>query len=153
MIWLCGAKNSPYNKFFFPETTKSHGDIVRSKEGSHVPTFPRSHFLQSQPWILYPSCLISSVGFFLVCPDLRCWLINCHWCQLRSQRSTGTLAGNQLFPNTLLERDGKALIDLVDGLSSGSIVLVSVTNDNLVDHDARLGGEPAERLPRHGDQT
>jgi hypothetical protein len=38
----------------------------------------------------------------------------------------------------MLKRDGKALIDLVDGLSSGSVVLVNVTNDNLADHDARL---------------
>jgi hypothetical protein len=72
-------------------------------------------------------------------PDLRSWLINGCWCQLRSQHSAGTLAGNQLLPNTTLERDGKALIDLVDGLSSGLVVLVSVTNGNLVDHDARLG--------------
>jgi hypothetical protein len=53
----------------------------------------------------------------------------------------------------LLERDGKALIDLVDGLSSGSIVLVSVTDGDLADHDARLGGGAAERFPGHGDQA
>jgi hypothetical protein len=52
-----------------------------------------------------------------------------------------------------LERDGKALIDLVDGLSSGSVVLVNMTNGNLADHDVRLGGGPAEHLPDHGDQT
>ncbi len=45
------------------------------------------------------------------------------------------------------------LIDLVDGLSSGSVVLVSVTNGNLANHDARLEGAPAERLPSHGDQA
>jgi hypothetical protein len=39
-----------------------------------------------------------------------------------------------------LEHDEKALIDLVDGLSSRSVVLVSVTNDNLANHDALLGG-------------
>jgi hypothetical protein len=53
---------------------------------------------------------------------------------LQSQRLAGTLAGNQLLPNVTLEHDGKALIDLVDGLSSGSIVLVSVTNDNLANY-------------------
>jgi hypothetical protein len=52
-----------------------------------------------------------------------------------------------------LERDGKALIDMVDGLSPRSVVLISVTNGNLADHDARLRGEAAERLPCHGDQA
>jgi hypothetical protein len=52
-----------------------------------------------------------------------------------------------------LERDEKTLIDLVDGLSSGSIVLVSVTDGDLVDHDARLGGGAAERLSSQGDQA
>ncbi len=93
------------------------------------------------------------IYFFIWCPDLRCWLINCRWCQLRSQRSVGTLVGNQLLPNATLEHDGKALIDLVDGLSSGSVVLVNVTNGNFADHDARLGGGAAERLPGHGDQA
>jgi hypothetical protein len=77
-----------------------------------------------------------SVKIFLS-PDLRCWFTNHHWCQLRSQQSTGALAGNQLLPNTSLEHDRKALIDLVDGLSSGSVVLVSVTDGDLADHDAR----------------
>jgi hypothetical protein len=45
------------------------------------------------------------------------------------------------------------LIDLVDGLSLRAVVLVSVTNGNLADHDARLGGGAAECLPGHGDQT
>jgi hypothetical protein len=52
-----------------------------------------------------------------------------------------------------LERDEKALIDLVDGLSSGSVVLISVTDGDLADHDARFGGRAAERLPGHGDQA
>jgi hypothetical protein len=56
---------------------------------------------------------------------------------LRSQRSAGTFIGNQLLPNVSLEHDEKALIDLVDGLSSGAVVLVNVTNDDLADHDAR----------------
>ncbi len=85
--------------------------------------------------------------------ELRCWLINCRRCQLRSQRSAGTLASNQLLPNATLECDGKALIDLVDSLSSGSVLLVSMTNGNLADHDARLGGGAAERLPGHVDQA
>jgi hypothetical protein len=72
---------------------------------------------------------------------------------LQSQRSTGTLAGNQLLPNASLKRDGKALINLVDGLSLGSVVLVSVTNDNFADHDACLEGRPVERLSGHGDQA
>jgi hypothetical protein len=58
-----------------------------------------------------------------------------------------------LLPNASLERNGKALIDLVDGLSSGSVVLVSVTDGDLVDHDARLRGGAAERLLGHGDQA
>ncbi len=45
------------------------------------------------------------------------------------------------------------MIDLVDGLSLGSVVLVSVTNGNLTYHDARLKGGPVERLPGHGDQA
>jgi hypothetical protein len=57
---------------------------------------------------------------FIWRPDLRCWLTNRRRCKLRSQRSAGTFAGNQLLPNASLERDGKALIDLVDGLSSGA---------------------------------
>jgi hypothetical protein len=32
-------------------------------------------------------------------------------------------------------------------------VLVNVTNGNFADHDARLGGGAAERLPGHGDQA
>ncbi len=75
---------------------------------------------------------------FFCCPDLRCWLTNRRRCQLRSQRSVGTLVGNQLLPNASLECDEKALIDMVDGLSSEPIVLVSVINDNLADHDARI---------------
>jgi hypothetical protein len=58
-----------------------------------------------------------------------------------------------LLSNTLLERDGKALIDLVDGLFSRSVVLVDVMNGNLVDHDARLRDELAKCLPDHGDQV
>ncbi len=58
-----------------------------------------------------------------------------------------------MLPNATLERDGKSLINLVDGLSSGSVVLVNVTNGDLADHDARLGGGAAERLPGHGDQV
>ncbi len=91
--------------------------------------------------------------FFLICLDLRCWFTNRRWCQLRNQRSADALAGNQLFPNTSLERDEKALIDLVDGLFLGLVVLVKVTNDDLVDHDARFGSGAAERLPVHGDQA
>jgi hypothetical protein len=64
---------------------------------------------------------------FFLSPDLRCWFTNRHWCQLLSQQSASALAGNQLLPNALLERDGKALIDLVDGLSLRSVVLVGVT--------------------------
>jgi hypothetical protein len=45
------------------------------------------------------------------------------------------------------------LIDLVNGLFSGSVVLVSVTDGDLADHDARLEGGAAERLPGHGDQA
>jgi hypothetical protein len=52
-----------------------------------------------------------------------------------------------------LERDGKALIDLVDGLSLGLVTLVSMTDGNIVDHDARLGDRAVERLPGHGDQA
>jgi hypothetical protein len=58
-----------------------------------------------------------------------------------------------LLPNASLERDEKALIDLVDGLSTGLVVLVSVTNGNLADHDAHLGGGPAKHLLGHGDQV
>ncbi len=58
-----------------------------------------------------------------------------------------------MLPNASLERDRKALINLVDGLSSGLVVLVSVTDDDLADHDARLGGGAAQRLPGHGDQA
>jgi hypothetical protein len=58
-----------------------------------------------------------------------------------------------LLPNASLERDGKALIDLVDGLSSGSIVLVNVTDGDLADHDARLEDGAIECLRGHGDQT
>jgi hypothetical protein len=58
--------------------------------------------------------------------DLRCWFTNCRWYQLQGQRSAGALAGNQLLLNAALKRNEKALIDLVDGLSSGSVVLVSV---------------------------
>jgi hypothetical protein len=72
---------------------------------------------------------------------------------LRSQQSVGALTGNQLFPNASLERDEKALIDLVDGLSSRSIVLVNVTNGDLADHDARFGGGAPKHLLGHGDQA
>ncbi len=58
-----------------------------------------------------------------------------------------------MLPNVSVERDGKALINLVDGLSSGSVVLVSVTDGDLTDHYVRLGGGAIERLPGHGDQA
>ncbi len=45
------------------------------------------------------------------------------------------------------------MIDLVDGLSLGSVVLISVTDGNLADHDARLGGGAVECLLSHGDQA
>ncbi len=45
------------------------------------------------------------------------------------------------------------MIDLVDGLSSRAVVLVNMTNDDFVNHDARLGGGAIERLPGHGDQA
>ncbi len=38
-------------------------------------------------------------------------------------------------------------------MSSGSVVLISVTNDNLANHDARLEGGVAEHLLGHGDQA
>jgi hypothetical protein len=88
-----------------------------------------------------------------IIPNHRCWFINRRWCQLRSQQSAGALAGNQLLPNVTLECDEKALIDLVDGLSSGSVMLVSVTDGDLADHDARLGDGATKRLPGHGDQA
>ncbi len=46
-----------------------------------------------------------------------------------------------------------ALIDLVDGLSSGSVVLVSMTNGDLADHDAHLGGRAIEHLLDHDDHA
>jgi hypothetical protein len=42
----------------------------------------------------------------------------------------------------VLKHDGKALIDLVDGLSLGSVVLIGVVDGDFVDLDARLGAEP-----------
>ncbi len=53
----------------------------------------------------------------------------------------------------MLERHEKALIDLVDGLSSGMVVLIGVTDGDLADHDARLKSGATERLPSQGDQT
>ncbi len=38
-------------------------------------------------------------------------------------------------------------------MSSGSVVLISVTDGDLADHDARLEDGAAERLPGHGDQA
>jgi hypothetical protein len=58
-----------------------------------------------------------------------------------------------LLPNALLKRNEKALINLVDGLSSGSVVLVSVTDGDLANHDVCLRGRAAERLPSHGNQA
>ncbi len=53
----------------------------------------------------------------------------------------------------MLKRDEKALIDLVDGLSSGSVVLVSVADGDLANHDACLGGGVVERLLSHDDHA
>ncbi len=53
----------------------------------------------------------------------------------------------------MLKCDGKALIDLLDGLSSGSVVLVGVTNGDLADHDPRLEGRAAECLPSYDDHV
>jgi hypothetical protein len=52
-----------------------------------------------------------------------------------------------------LKCDEKALIDLVDGLSSGSIVLVSVADGDLADHHARLKDEAVKRLLGHDDHA
>ncbi len=96
---------------------------------------------------------LKTIEFYFGRPEDRCRFTNCCWCQLRSQRSVGAVVGNQLLPNASLECDGKALIDLVDGLFSGMVVLLSVTDGNLADHDARLGSGAVERLPSHGDQA
>jgi hypothetical protein len=40
-----------------------------------------------------------------------------------------------LLPNVALKCDGKALIDLVNGLFSGSVVLVDVADGDLANHD------------------
>ncbi len=110
-------------------------------------------FTNSTPrWVIGFFWLLH-VFFIFWSPDLKCWFTNHRWCQLLSQRSVGTLASNQLLPNASLERDRKAPIDLVDGLSSRSVVLVSVTDGDLVDHDARLRGGAAERLLGHDDQA
>ncbi len=85
--------------------------------------------------------------------ELRCRLTNSSRCRLRSHRLADALTSSQLLPNASLERDGNALIDLVDGLTSGTIVLVSVTDGDLADHDARFESRAAERLPGHGDQA
>jgi hypothetical protein len=53
----------------------------------------------------------------------------------------------------VVKRDGKALIDLEDGLTSGLVVLVDVANGDLTDHDARLGGGAVERLSGHDDHA
>jgi hypothetical protein len=42
---------------------------------------------------------------------------------------------------------------MVDGLSSGTVVLVGVTDDDLADYNARFGSGAAERHPGHGDQA
>jgi hypothetical protein len=52
-----------------------------------------------------------------------------------------------------LKRDRKALIDLVDGLSSKLVVLVSVTDGDLADHDVHLGDGVVERFPGHDDHV
>ncbi len=90
---------------------------------------------------------------FLLRPDLRCWFTNRRWCQLRGQHSAVALTSNQLFPNAALKHGGKALIDLVDGLFSGSAMLVNVVDGDLADHDARLVGEVVEHLPGHDDHA
>jgi hypothetical protein len=118
------------------------------------PTTP--HFI---PYILSKVLLLEPVwvdkrgkninSYYFLHPDFRCWFTNRRWCQLRGQHSAGALAGNQLLPNAALKRSEKALIDLVDGPSSGSVVLVDATDGDLVDHDARLGGGAAECLPGH----
>jgi hypothetical protein len=70
---------------------------------------PLLTYVNNTPFYFLPSFLS---------PNLRCWLTNRRWCQLQSQQSAGALTSNQLLPNASLERDEKALIDLVDGLSS-----------------------------------
>jgi hypothetical protein len=82
--------------------------------------------------------LLHNELMFIIRSALRCWLTNHRWSQLWGQRSAGALAGNQLLPNAALKRDEKALIDLVDGLSSRSVVLVGVADGDLADHDVRL---------------
>jgi hypothetical protein len=45
------------------------------------------------------------------------------------------------------------LIDLVDGLSSGSVVLVGMADGDFVDHDTRLKGGGVERFSGHDDHA
>ncbi len=92
--------------------------------------------------VCYGSLLVANfwndaqnMTWMLLRPDLRCWFTNRLWCQLRGQRSAGALAGNQLLPNAALKRSEKVLIDLIDGLSSGLVVLVDVADGDLADHD------------------
>ncbi len=53
----------------------------------------------------------------------------------------------------MLKHGEKVLIDLIDGLSSGLVVLVSVVDGDLADHDARFRGGAAERFPGHDDHA
>ncbi len=86
-------------------------------------------------------------------PELRCRLTNCSGCRLQSHHSADALAGNQLLPNASFKHDGKALINLLNGLSSGTVVLVSMTDGDLVDHNACLRSKATKRLPSHGNQA
>ncbi len=66
-----------------------------------------------------------------------------------------------------MKRSGNALINLVDGLSSGLVVLVGMADGDLADHDAfvdvaigdladhdaRLENGAVERLPGHDDHA
>jgi hypothetical protein len=75
----------------------------------------------------FPPCdppLLACFHFFFLGPELICRLTNCCWCQLRSQCSASALTCNQVLFNASLEQNRKVLIDLVDGLSLGMVVLV-----------------------------
>jgi hypothetical protein len=89
----------------------------------------------------------------LWCPDLRCWFTNRRWSQLRGQRSVNALTGNQLLPNAALKRGEKALIDLVDGLSSRSVVLVghNMMDSSIKSLNTKLGSPLGPKPNYHED--
>jgi hypothetical protein len=73
----------------FPQKLEKMVKITLEKNIYPKIVLKKAVFVQLFKFYIESSFLVFFFFFFLGPPDLRCWLTNCRWCQLQSQRSAG----------------------------------------------------------------